>query len=37
MLESTLTEKGQTTIPKQVREVLGIKPRQRLRWHIDAN
>lgn len=34
MLESTLTDKGQTTVPKKVREALGIKPRERLQWDI---
>lgn len=37
MLESTVTDKGQTTVPKQVRQALGIKPRQRLQWEIEAN
>jgi AbrB family looped-hinge helix DNA binding protein len=31
MIESTITEKGQTTVPKEVRDALGLKPRQRLR------
>jgi AbrB family looped-hinge helix DNA binding protein len=34
MLESTVTDKGQTTVPKEVREALGIKPRQRLQWDL---
>jgi ABC-type lipoprotein release transport system permease subunit len=29
MIESTVTDKGQTTVPREVREALGIKPRQR--------
>jgi AbrB family looped-hinge helix DNA binding protein len=37
MLESTLTDKGQTTVPKAVREALGIKPRQRLQWDLEKN
>jgi antitoxin PrlF len=35
MIESTVTDKGQTTVPRQVREALGIKPRQRLQWDIE--
>lgn len=34
MLESTVTDKGQTTVPKEVRDALGIKPRQRLQWDV---
>ena len=34
MIESTLTDKGQTTVPRQVREALGLKPRERLQWDI---
>jgi antitoxin PrlF len=34
MLESTLTDKGQTTVPKEVRDALGAKPRQRLQWDL---
>jgi len=34
MLESTVTDKGQTTVPKEVRDALGIKPRQRLQWDL---
>jgi antitoxin PrlF len=37
MLESTMTDKGQTTVPKEVREALGIKPRQRLQWDLAAD
>ena len=37
MIESTLTDKGQTTVPKEVRDALGIKPRQRLPWALEAN
>ncbi len=32
MLQSTLTDKGQTTVPAEVREALKIKPRQQLEW-----
>lgn len=34
MLESTITDKGQTTVPKEVRDALRIKPRQRLQWDL---
>ncbi len=34
MLQSTLTDKGQTTVPAEVREALGVKPRQQLEWSI---
>jgi len=37
MLESTITDKGPTTVPKEVREALGIKPRQRLQWNLTEN
>jgi AbrB family looped-hinge helix DNA binding protein len=34
MLESTVTDNGQTTVPKGVRDALGLKPRQRLQWDL---
>lgn len=34
MLESTLTSKGQTTLPKEVREALGLKPGDRVRYRL---
>jgi antitoxin PrlF len=34
MAESTVTSKGQTTVPAQVREVLHAAPGTRLEWHI---
>ena len=34
MIQSTLTDKGQTTVPRQVREALGLKPRDQLQWAI---
>lgn len=37
MLESTVTDKGQTTVPKEVRDALGLKPRQRLQWDLAAD
>jgi AbrB family looped-hinge helix DNA binding protein len=32
--ESTITTKGQTTVPRQVREQLGAGPGTRLVWHV---
>lgn len=32
MSSSTLTDKGQTTVPLEVRDALKVKPRQRLEW-----
>ena len=32
MLESTVTAKGQTTLPKDVRELLGVGPGDKLRY-----
>ena len=37
MLESTITEKGQTTVPKEIRKVLGIKAGHRIRWDLAKN
>lgn len=34
MAESTLTAKGQTTVPQQVRDALGAQPGARLAWHV---
>ena len=34
MAESTLTAKGQTTVPAQVREALGFAPGTRLLGHV---
>lgn len=34
MSESTITSKGQTTVPRQVREQLGAGPGTRLVWHL---
>ena len=34
MLESTITSKGQTTLPKDVREHLGLGPGDKLRYMI---
>ncbi|PYJ03946.1 MAG: hypothetical protein DME25_10840 [Verrucomicrobia bacterium] len=37
MPQSTLTDKGQTTVPAEVREALKIKPRQQLEWTVQDN
>ena len=34
MIESTITSKGQTTLPKDVREHLGLAPGDRVRYLI---
>ena len=34
MVESTITSKGQTTLPKPVRDALGVKPGDRVRYLI---
>lgn len=34
MSESTITAKGQTTVPRQVRDELGAGPGTRLVWHV---
>lgn len=31
---STITSKGQTTVPKEVREALDLEPGAKLRWEI---
>ena len=37
MAQSTLTDKGQTTVPQEISEALKIRPRQRLDWEIRAD
>jgi bifunctional DNA-binding transcriptional regulator/antitoxin component of YhaV-PrlF toxin-antitoxin module len=37
MTISTLTDKGQTTVPQEVREGLKLKPRQRLAWSLQED
>jgi len=34
MPESTITAKGQTTVPRQVRDRIGAGPGTRLVWHV---
>ena len=36
-MESTITSKGQTTIPKEVRERLGLKPGSKVKFFIDMD
>ena len=37
MSESTITSKGQTTVPRQVRDRIGAGPGTRLVWHVLPN
>lgn len=34
MSESTLTSKGQTTVPQPIRDALHAQPGTRLQWHL---
>ena len=34
MTESTITSKGQTTVPLEVRKIIGTAPGTRLVWHV---
>ena len=34
MAESTVTAKGQTTVPREVRNRIGVEPGTRLVWHV---
>lgn len=36
-LMSTVTAKGQTTIPSEVRKKLGLRPRQRVAYRIEGD
>ncbi len=37
MLHSTVTQKGQTTIPGQIRRALGIKPGDKLEYLLEGD
>ncbi len=37
MIESTITSKGQTTLPKSVREALGVRPGDRVRYVVSGD
>lgn len=34
MAQSTITSKNQTTVPKEIRERLGLQPRDVLNWEV---
>lgn len=36
-LETTLTQKGQVTIPAEVRKALGLKPRDKVAFELDGD
>jgi antitoxin PrlF len=36
-MESTITAKGQATIPKAIREYLGVKPGDRIKFFLHPN
>ena len=36
MLHSTVTSKGQTTIPERIRKALGIKPGDKLAYEVEG-
>lgn len=37
MAQSTITDKFQTTIPRVIRKALGLRPRQRLSYEVQAD
>ncbi len=37
VLESTITSKGQTTLPRRVRDCLSVQPGDRVRYLIDGD
>ena len=37
MLHSTVTQKGQTTIPKEIRDLLNLRPKDKVYYLIEDN
>ncbi|RJP18468.1 MAG: hypothetical protein C4527_28900 [Candidatus Omnitrophota bacterium] len=37
MTQSTITDKGQTTVPVQVRKAMNLKPHQKVQWEIQPD
>ncbi|MEM6455520.1 MAG: type II toxin-antitoxin system PrlF family antitoxin [Acidobacteriota bacterium] len=37
MAQSTITTKFQTTVPKEIRQKLGLRPQDKLHWEIVGN
>ncbi|MEW6235872.1 MAG: type II toxin-antitoxin system PrlF family antitoxin [Candidatus Omnitrophota bacterium] len=37
MPQSTVTEKGQTTVPVQVRKAMNLTPHQKIQWEIQPD
>jgi len=35
--EGTVTEKGQVTIPQEIRRAIGLNPRDKVRFELDGN
>lgn len=35
MFESTMTSKGQTTVPKEIRKQLNLRPGDKVFWHLE--
>ena len=36
-MQSTITERGQTVVPAQIRKMFHLSPADRLEWLVDAN
>ena len=35
--ETTLTEKGQVTIPQEIRRLIGLRPRDKVRFEVEGD
>jgi antitoxin PrlF len=35
--ETSVTEKGQVTIPQEIRRILGLQPRDKVRFEVDGD